>query len=116
MVRFGSGLVPKPTGRGRDVQDSGQLGPNLKRVNLAARDEIAAVIRDWTNSPNRYTEVPANLAETIVDFADATYGAAGWKNIADQWLQPGSRDQTTFAGCYFLFYTFSAHFNADLLL
>jgi hypothetical protein len=116
MVRFGAGLVAKSTTKGRGAQETGEVGPNLKRVNVAAREEIAAVLRGWTANPDRYTEVPANLAKTIAAYADATYGAGGWKNIADQWLQPGSRDRVTFARCYFLFYSFSVHFNDDLLL
>jgi hypothetical protein len=43
---------------------------------------------------------------------DDTYGAAGWRRIADKWLQPGSRDLEHFSTCYRLLYSRSQYVDS----
>lgn len=114
LVFFGNSLNLYPYKSGGDVDKMRETGPNPKRVHLEARDRIAAVLRRWVESPDRYTEVPENLAALVSGFADTTYGADGWRQIADQWLQPKSLDQQGFSDCYGLLYSQSAHFDPAL--
>lgn len=88
-------------------------GPNPKRVHIEARDQMAAVLRRWVDSPDRYTEVAEHLAAIVSSYADQAHGPDGWKKIADQWLQPGGLAQEDTAACYGLLYSMSAHFNQD---
>ena len=90
-------------------------GPNPERVHREARDRIAAVVRAWTNSEDRYTEVPATLSRLVADYADERHGVDGWRAIADQWLQPGSSDRENVIGTYRLLYGASAHFDPSAI-
>jgi hypothetical protein len=114
VVWFGNELNLYPHKQSLPVETMRATGPNLKRVDVEVRDRIAAVLRRWTASPDRYTEVAENLKAEIGEFADATYGADGWAKIADQWLQPGGLAKVNFASCYHLLYSGSAHFDSGL--
>ncbi|MER7015332.1 hypothetical protein ABT324_28195 [Saccharopolyspora sp. NPDC000359] len=115
VVHFGNDLNLHPYKSSLPVETMRATGPNPKRVHLEARDRIAAVLRRWTNSPDRYTEVPETLAGVISVYADEHHGQDGWKRIADQWLQPAGLAKQTFTDCYHLLYNQSTHFNPDLL-
>lgn len=115
VVYFGNELNLHPHKASLSVEKMRETGPNPKRVHIEARDQIAEVLRRWTNSPDRYTEVAETLGATIARYADETYGADGWKKIADQWLQPGGLAKENFHHCYHVLYSTSAHFNADHL-
>lgn len=86
-------------------------GPDA-RVHLDARDRIAAVLRAWTSSEDRYTEVPATLAGVVADYADE-HGADGWSAIADDGLQPGTPDGSR---AYALLYNGSVHFDPEAIM
>lgn len=93
------------------------FGSDLKpsRVDTAARDGLAATVTGWVTDENRYTEVAETLAFLVSSHADQAHGPAGWKRIADQWLQPGGVDAHGFRTCYGLLYSQSAHFDSGLL-
>ena len=44
----------------------------LPLLNRAARAQIAAVLRHWTDSLTRYTDVPETFAEIISQYANDT--------------------------------------------
>lgn len=88
---FGSELNLHPRTNNASVAEMRATGPNAKRVHLEARDRIAAVLRAWTGSPDHYTEVAENLAGLVSVYADDRHGADGWRQIADQWLQPDAK-------------------------
>lgn len=115
VVWFGSELNLHPRKALFDVAVMRSTGPNPKRVHREARDHIAAVLRGWVASEDRYTEVAENLAHLVSWYADETYGDQGWKNLADQWLQPGSLATDNFRVCYRLLYSVSEHFNSDAI-
>ncbi|MFD4356780.1 hypothetical protein ACFWPX_29810 [Nocardia sp. NPDC058518] len=85
---FGAELNLWPRDNRADVAAMRSTGPNPKRVDVTARDEIAEVLRRWTGDPERYVEVAENLSGIVSRYADDLYGQQGWKQIADQWLQP----------------------------
>lgn len=115
LVWFGNELNLHPYKRSLPVETMRATGPSPRRVHVQARDQIAAVLRRWTNSPDRYTEVPETLAGFISSYADDKHGAEGWRRIADQWLQPGGMAQENFTHCYRLLYSTSEHFDVDLI-
>lgn len=115
IVYFGNELNLHPHKQSLSVEEMRATGPNPKRVHLEARDRIAEVLRRWTNSGDRYTELAENLAGVISGFADERHAAEGWKRIADQWLQPGGLAKTNFVACYRLLYSVSAYFNPNLI-
>lgn len=111
---FGNGLNLWPyTPKSRTVDEMRATGPTPKRVHIDARDQMAAVLRRWVDSPDRYTEVAEHLAAIISGWADETHGREGWAKIADQWLQPGGLAHDDIAACYGLLYSQSAHFTPD---
>ncbi|WP_372672660.1 hypothetical protein [Amycolatopsis kentuckyensis] len=113
IVVFGNGLNLWPYKDSTPVDEMRATGPNPKRVDVAARDRIAAVLRRWTASDEGYTEVAENLADIVASFADEQHGADGWAKIADQWLQPKSLAQDDFRACYRVLYSTSSHLNTD---
>lgn len=115
VVWFGNELNLWPREGAESVAHMRATGPNTKRVDVAARDKIAAVLRRWVTDPAGYVELAETLAALVSDYADKHHDADGWKAIADQWLQPTSLDRENFVGCYRLLYSVSAHFNADHL-
>jgi hypothetical protein len=115
VVLFGNELNLYPYKQGTDVATMRATGPHPKRVNIEAKDRIEHVLRRWTNSPDRYTEVPETLAAVISSYADDLYEEAGWSRIADQWLQPGGLAQENFGRCYHLLYSTSLHFDPNAL-
>ncbi|MGW9310698.1 hypothetical protein ACWGPQ_22090 [Saccharomonospora azurea] len=92
-----------------------EAGPDPERVHQEARDRIAAVVRAWTLSEDRYTEVPATLSRSVAAYADERHGVEGWRAIADEWLQPGSPDRENVIGTYRLLYDASAHFDPSAI-
>lgn len=112
IICFGNGLNLASTGR--DVAGRRESGPS-KRVNPAVRDEIAQVIRRWVTDCRRYTEVAETLAAVVSGYCDDSGGRDGWRQVADQWLQPGGLAQEAFSVCYRLFYSVSAHFDSSLI-
>ncbi|WP_162958774.1 hypothetical protein [Nocardia yunnanensis] len=110
---FGNGLNLWPNKAGKSADEMRATGPSPKRVHIGARDEMAAVLRRWVDSPDRYTEVAEHLAAIVSAYADEAHGPDGWAKIADQWLQPGGLAQEDTAACYGLLYSVSAHFNPD---
>lgn len=133
IVWFGNGLNLAKSQRGHDnsIEERRRRGPST-RVDKGGRDRLAALIRDWVTNSDRYTEVAETLAFRVAHYADeAAYGdeladrgvrladdpdsMAGWKTVADQWLQPGGMANEEFVRCYRLFYSTSAHFNTDLI-
>jgi len=110
---FGNSLNLWPS-KGNALPDEKRAtGPNPKRVHVGARDEMAAVLRRWVDSPDRYTEVAEHLAAIVSGYADEAHGPDGWAKVADQWLQPGGLAHEDTAACYGLLYSVSAHFNPD---
>jgi hypothetical protein len=96
-----------------DIEARRAGGPK-KRVDKAARDTLAAILRQWVTDPARYTEVAANLAAVVSTYCD-TVGPHGWTAVADQWLQPRSLAHDTFAMCYRLFYSTSQHYDVNVI-
>ncbi|WP_331765178.1 hypothetical protein [Nocardia sp. NBC_01388] len=110
---FGNGLNLWPRKDGKGPDEMRATGPNPKRVHLEARDQMAAVLRRWVDSTDRYTEVAEHLAAIVSRYADEAHGRDGWAKVADQWLQPGGLAQEDTAACYGLLYSVSEHFNPD---
>lgn len=110
---FGNGLNLWPRKDGKDPDEMRATGPNPKRVHVEARDEMAAVLRRWVDSSDRYTEVAEHLAAIVSNYADEAHGPDGWAKVADQWLQPGGLAHEDIAACYGLLYSQSEHFNPD---
>ncbi|BCK59466.1 hypothetical protein NWFMUON74_72380 (plasmid) [Nocardia wallacei] len=111
---FGNGLnlwPYKPNDHNPDEMRA--TGPNPKRVHVEARDQMAAVLRRWVDSPDRYTEVAEHLAAIVSSYADEAHGPDGWAKIADQWLQPGGLAKDDIHACYGLLYSVSEHFSPD---
>ncbi|MFD4406747.1 hypothetical protein ACFWPH_28690 [Nocardia sp. NPDC058499] len=103
---FGSELNLWPRTDSGDVASMRATGPNPKRVHVEARDRMAAVLRAWTASEDRYTEVAETLASLVADYADEHHGPGGWRAIADQWLQPDARLPSAYAEpCHRLLYS-----------
>lgn len=115
IVCFGNTLNLHPRQRDASADEMRATGPNPKRVHLEASGRIAAVLRAWTASTDRYTEVPETLAALVGDYADTRHGADGWRAIADQWLQPTSLAKEDFASTYRLLYGKSAHFDPNAI-
>lgn len=115
VVYFGNALNLHHRKGASSVEDMRSKGPSPKRVHLEARDRIATVLRAWTASDDRYTEVPETLAQLLSQFADERHGPDGWHAIADQWLQASSMDQENFRATYRLLYSLSVHFGASVL-
>lgn len=145
VVMFGNELNLHPHKERLTVEHMRSTGPNRKRVDVEQRDRMADVLRRWTDGEHTYVEVPETLAGLVSDFADSNYDAEfeayaemlrnsgdeewvrsldeyrktyepkGWKNIADQWLQPKSLARENFFRCYHLLYSTSTHFDASLL-
>lgn len=115
VVYFGNGLNLYHRKGSASVDEMRRKGPSPKRVHVEARDRIAAVLRAWTGSDDRYTEVPETLAGLVGMFADERHGADGWRAIADQWIQPNSLDKENFVGTYRLLYSTSEHFDPNAI-
>lgn len=115
VVYFGNELNLWPRKGNPTVEQMRETGPNPKRVNIEARDQIAAVLRRWTGSDDSYTEVAETIKAMISFYADDKYGPEGWAKIADQWLQPGGLASENFHHSYHVLYSSSEHFNADYL-
>jgi hypothetical protein len=131
VVLFGNGLnLPRPK-RNMDNSIAARRarGPH-SRVHRIARDVMADIFRRWVTGADRYTEVAETLAAVVARYIDEQppslevteeamrdrhAGVAGWKTVADQWLQPGGMAHSDFATCYNLFYSTGAHFKSDLL-
>ena len=113
---FGNELnLAKPKkGAELDVEGRRRAGPS-NRVDIAARDTLAAVFRRWVTDPLRDTEVAETRAAVVSEHCDATAGADGWTAVADQWLQPGGLARDDFSICYRLLYSLSQHFDTDLI-
>lgn len=102
------------------VADVGQImnmgGRRRGRRGRVAGEVCAAIVevlRRWTDSPDRYTEVAENLAWVVSAFADLQDGAHGWMRIADRWLRPGTPEPEQFDACYRLLYCKSEWFEPD---
>lgn len=108
LMLFGNELNLHPH-EGLDVAVMRRTGPDRQRVDVGARQRIAEVLRRWTNSSDRYTEVADNLAVVVSSFVDEEYGPEGWSMIADQWLQPVSPARRDFEVCYGLLYARSTY-------
>lgn len=115
VVYFGNELNLHDRANKADVDEVRAAGPNPKRVHMQARDRVAAVLRAWTGSTDRYTEVPETLTALVCEFADECHGADGWRQIADQWLQPGGLAKENFNATYRLLYSTSAHFDPNAI-
>jgi len=114
VVLFGNELnLAKETRDRRSVEARRAAGPG-RRVDVRARDLMADMIYRWVTDPARFTEVAETLASVVSSYADERAGADGWRQIADQWLQPGGLAQETFSVCYRLLYSLSAHFDTSL--
>jgi hypothetical protein len=99
VVMFGSGL-------------NHAANPS-KRVNRVVQGNMAAMFWRWVVAPDRYTEVAETLASIVSSYCDDQ--DAGWKAVADQWLQPGALAQADFSTCYRLFYSVSEHFDSGVI-
>jgi hypothetical protein len=115
VVYFGNALNLYHRKGAASVAEMRSKGPNLRRVHVEARDRIVAVLRAWTSSEDRYTEVPETLAALVSRFADETHGPDGWRAIADQWIQPSSLDKENFNGTYRLLYSMSEFFDPSIV-
>lgn len=116
VVLFGNELnLAKPTRtlhRG-DVDGLRAAGP-VRRADKVARDAMAAIIWRWVTDPARFTELAETLAFVVSKYADDHHGADGWRQVADQWLQPGALDRENFSACYRLLYSQSEHYDGSL--
>jgi hypothetical protein len=84
-------------------------GPS-RRVHREARDQMADVVTRWVTNPARYTEIAETLASIVSSYADQV-GPAGWRVIADQWLQSPTFGDPGFTACYRLLYSRSEHYD-----
>ena len=84
-----------------------------KRVHPAVQERMAAMFWRWVTGPDRYTEVAETLAAVVSSYCDQR--EAGWKAVADQWLQPGGLAQGDFSTCYRLLYSHSEHFDSGAI-
>lgn len=117
VVMFGNELNFAKPGKGLhayDVDARRAAGPS-KRVDVGARQAMAAILWRWVTDPDRYTEVAATLAAVVSSYCDDTAGPGGWRAVADQWLQPGGLARESFLVCYRLFYSVSEHFDTGLI-
>jgi hypothetical protein len=89
----------------------GELTP--KRVHGVAQEAMAAMFWRWVTGPGRYTETAETLAVVVSSYCDQR--EAGWKAVADQWLQPGGLAQADFSTCYRLLYSHSEHFDSGVI-
>lgn len=115
VMLFGNELNLWPYKASVPVEMMRVTGPNPRRVHIEARDAIAAVLRRWVFSEDRYTEVAETLTGLVCRYADEKHGVDGWRRIADQWLQPGGLAVVNFRACYNLLYSVSAHCDPGLL-
>jgi hypothetical protein len=112
IILFGNGLNLAPESRTmRDPGARRAAGPG-KRVNQAARDQIADVLWRWVASPFRYTEVAETLASIVSRYCDEH---GGWRAVADQWLQPGGLARADFSACYRLLFSQSTRFDSGVI-
>jgi hypothetical protein len=109
MLTGNSLNLARPTRQMRDVGARRDAGPS-SRVDKTTRDAMTEIIWRWVTDPARYTEVAGNLASIVSSYADTRYGPAGWRAVADQWLQPDSIARDDFTRCYRLLYSQSEHF------
>jgi hypothetical protein len=131
IVTFGNGLnLAKPTRQMQDVDERRKAGPS-SRVDHAVRDAMAEIFTRWVTAPDRYTEVAETLAGMVSRYCDdlieqalpdsgpavfpAGWKLAGWRAIADQWLQPGGLTQADFSRCYRLFCSQSDCFDSSVI-
>ena len=84
-----------------------------KRIHPGAQERMAAMFWRWVTGPDRYTEVAETLASLVSSYCDQR--DAGWKAVADQWLQPGGLAQADFSTCYRLLYSHSEHFDTEVI-
>lgn len=116
VIMFGNELNLAKPGKGQhayDVDARRKAGPS-KRVDAGARQAMAAILWRWVTDPDRYTEVAETLASVVSGYCDDTAGPDGWRQVADQWLQPDSLARESFSTCYRLFYSVSEHLNTGL--
>lgn len=115
VVFFGNELnLPKAKrGQPDTIEARRAVGPG-RRVDRDVRDELLMMLRRWVIGSGPFVEVAETLAAEVSMYADDTYGADGWRGVADQWLQPGALDTTNSSVCYRLFYSQSRHYNTSL--
>ncbi|WP_018219195.1 hypothetical protein [Salinispora vitiensis] len=99
---------------GGNVTQTRAAGPNA-RVDPAAQQTMAEIIRRWVSDPHRYTEVAETLADIVSQHADEHHGVHGWAEIADDRLQPGPAADENSYTCYKLLYSLSQHLDPALL-
>ena len=114
VMLFGNELNLAPATRSTryDVDARRAAGPS-KRVDVSARQGVAAILHGWVTDPARYTEVAETMAGIVSSYCDGQ--PEGWKAVADQWLQPGGLAQAHFSACYRLFYGLSDRFDSAVI-
>jgi hypothetical protein len=114
VVMFGNSLnlAPAKGGASWDVAARRAGGPS-SRVHATAQAHMTLTFWQWVTGPDRYTEVAETLAAIVSSYCDAQ--EAGWKAVADQWLQPSALAKDDFRACYRLFYSTSEHFDSGVI-
>jgi hypothetical protein len=114
VVMFGNSLnlAPAKGGASWDVAARRAGGPS-SRVHATVQARMAMMFLQWVTGPDRYTEVAETLAAIVSRYCDDQ--EAGWKAVADQWLQPSALAKDDFRACYRLLYSLSEHFDSGLI-
>ncbi len=87
---------------------------NERIIHPGALEVLVEVLTSWVSSPNRRVEVAETLVAIVASVADGL-GSDGWRQVANQWLQPDAPlASADAAGLYRLFYGVSEHYDAEM--